>query len=342
MDRSVIIFSTLKKGYRSVSLSLIQLVLLYAVAFPDTQADEGGNSFWLPGQFGSFAATQTKPGWSLSLAYHHAATSTAAGKNFEIGGRIETGIRSRTHLLFITPTYTFPDIVLGGQAAISITGTFGHMDISADATLGSPNGNVLSRNDRSSLTGIGDLFPFGTIRWNAGNHNFMTYTMLGAPAGNYKVGDLTNLGINHWSIDIGSGYTYFNTETGYEFSVVAGFTHNFENHDTRYRNGNNLHLDWSISQLLSRNWHTGLVGYFYHQITGDSGSGALLGNFKSRVNGIGPQVSYQFMVGKQEYHLNLRGYKEFGAENRPEGWNAWITITIPIESVNNQKLLPNK
>ena len=132
-------------------------------------------------------------------------------------------------------------------------------------------------------------------------------------------------------LDIGSGYTYFNTQTGREFSVVAGFTHNFKNHDTQYRNGNNLHLDWSISQHLSKNWHAGLVGYYYYQITGDSGSGALLGDFKSRINGIGPQVSYQFMLGKREYHLNLRGYKEFGAENRPEGWNAWITITIPLE-----------
>lgn len=304
----------------------------------NTQADEGGASFWLPGQFGSLAATLTKPGWSLSSTYHHASTSTATGKNFEIGGRIETGVSARTNLLFITPTYTFSNSVLGGQAAISITGTFGRNDVSADATLAGPNGNILSRNDRSSLTGIGDLFPYGTIRWNAGNHNFMTYTMLGVPVGNYKVGHLTNLGINHWSVDIGGGYTYFNTQTGRELSIVTGFTRNFENHGTHYLNGNNLHLDWSASQFLSRNWHAGLVGYFYHQITGDSGSGALLGNFKSRVTGIGPQVSYQFMIGKREYYLNLRGYKEFEAENRPEGWNTWITLTIPIETGNNRKL----
>ncbi|HMY91391.1 MAG TPA: transporter [Nitrosomonas sp.] len=331
MGRFSIFFNTLRKNHRSASLSFMCLVSLYLAVSSDTQADEGGTSFWLPGQFGSHAATLTKPGWSLTLSYHHASTRTATGKNFEIGGRIETGVRNQTHLLFITPTYTFSEFVLGGQAAISLTGTFGHMNVSADATLAGPNGNVLSRNDRSSLTGIGDLFPFATIRWNAGNHNFMTYTMLGVPVGDYKIGQLTNLGINHWSIDIGSGYTYFNTQAGREFSVVAGFTHNFKNHDTQYRNGNNLHLDWSISQHLSKNWHAGLVGYYYYQITGDSGSGALLGDFKSRINGIGPQVSYQFMLGKREYHLNLRGYKEFGAENRPEGWNAWITITIPLE-----------
>jgi hypothetical protein len=27
-------------------------------------------------------------------------------------------------------------------------------------------------------------------------------------------------------------------------------------------------------------------------------------------------------------YLNLKSYKEFAAENRPEGWNAWVTFSI--------------
>jgi hypothetical protein len=26
--------------------------------------------------------------------------------------------------------------------------------------------------------------------------------------------------------------------------------------------------------------------------------------------------------------VNLKGYKEFGAEHRPEGWNVWLTFVI--------------
>jgi hypothetical protein len=26
--------------------------------------------------------------------------------------------------------------------------------------------------------------------------------------------------------------------------------------------------------------------------------------------------------------LSLRGYGEFGATNRPSGWNTWLTLTI--------------
>jgi hypothetical protein len=27
-------------------------------------------------------------------------------------------------------------------------------------------------------------------------------------------------------------------------------------------------------------------------------------------------------------YLNFKGYKEFDAENRPEGWNFWLTLVI--------------
>jgi hypothetical protein len=28
------------------------------------------------------------------------------------------------------------------------------------------------------------------------------------------------------------------------------------------------------------------------------------------------------------FDVNLRGYKEFAARNRPEGWNAYLTLSI--------------
>jgi hypothetical protein len=26
-------------------------------------------------------------------------------------------------------------------------------------------------------------------------------------------------------------------------------------------------------------------------------------------------------------YIDLKGYKEFAAENRPDGWNTWVTFT---------------
>jgi hypothetical protein len=53
----------------------------------------------------------------------------------------------------------------------------------------------------------------------------------------------------------------------------------------------------------------------------DTGAGATLGGFRSRIAGIGPQIGYLFPVGAMQGYVNLKGYKDFAAENRPEGWS---------------------
>jgi hypothetical protein len=72
----------------------------------------------------------------------------------------------------------------------------------------------------------------------------------------------------------------------------------------------------------------GVVGYTYQQVTADSGALPILGDFKSRVSAIGPQIGYLFPVGDMQGYLNLKGYKEFDAANRPEGYNVWLTFVI--------------
>jgi len=53
-----------------------------------------------------------------------------------------------------------------------------------------------------------------------------------------------------------------------------------------------------------------------------------LGGFRSRVLGIGPQIGFLFPVGDLQGYLNLEGYGEFEAANRPSGWNTWLTFSI--------------
>ena len=80
-------------------------------------------------------------------------------------------------------------------------------------------------------------------------------------------------------------------------------------------------------QFFSEMFHTGVVGYYYIQLTGDNGDGATLGDFKARVAGLGPQAGW-FLENK--WYVNLKGYWEFAAQNRPEGWNVWLTLAIPL------------
>jgi len=309
----------------------LRLLMIVAVTVSGAvSADEGGTSFWLPGQYGSLAAVPAEPGWSLPLIYYHSDVKANGDKNFTSGGNVRLGLDVGIDLVLAVPTYVFEDAVWGGQAAVSMAGVYGRADVAVDATLTGPGGGVLSAVQSDSLTAFGDLYPSASVRWNSGVHNKLAYVMVGVPVGSYNTDDLANLGTNHWSADIGGGYTYFNPANGREFSAVLGATYNFENPDTNYQNGIDMHLDWGASQFLSEQTHIGLVGYFYHQVTGDSGSGAVLGDFKSRVNAIGPQLGYLFPMGKKQAYLNLKGYWEFDAENRPEGWNMWLTLSLPL------------
>lgn len=293
-----------------------------------TFADEGGVSFWLPGQFGSLAAAPGQAGWSFASIYYHTSVDADGGKNFRIGGGVQSGLHARADLALLNATYTSAAPIFGAQAAIGVTGLVGRNKVDVDATLTGPFGNTISGSRSDTTSGVGDLYPRATLKWNLGVHNVMIYTQWGLPVGTYEPNRLANLGIGHWAADGGAGYTYFNPQTGREFSAVLGFTYNFKNPDTDYKNGINLHLDWAASQFLSQQVHVGVVGYLYNQLTGDSGSGATLGDFKSRVAGIGPQIGYRFPIAEMQGYLNVKGYYEFAAENRPEGWNAWLTFAI--------------
>jgi hypothetical protein len=166
--------------------------------------------------------------------------------------------------------------------------------------------------------------------WNSGSHNWMAYVTGDIPVGVFETGRLANLGTGHGAIDAGGGYTYLNEQTGHEFTAVAGFTYNFENPDTNYQSGIDSHIDWAASQFLSENWEVGIAGYLYDQLSGDSGSGNRVGSFESGVAAVGPEVGYAFTVGKHQWYANLRGYYEFWAQNRVQGYDLLFTLNMPF------------
>jgi hypothetical protein len=321
---------------------------LLALPTQMARADEGGVSFWLPGFFGSLAAVPAEPGWSMTAIYWHdtisAGADVARSREFELGriaGNVTANVSANLHanldLTFLAPTYTFATPVLGGQASVSLMGIYGNNSASlagqltGTVTVPGLGTTPFSRFDSidSSLTAFGDLYPFFQMKWNAGVNNFMTYVTGDIPVGAYQSTRLANIGIGHWAIDTGGGYTYFDQATGHEASAVLGFTYNFINPSTQYQSGVDMHLDWGVSQFLSKQWQVGLVGYLYQEIGCDSGSGDRVGCFQSRVIGVGPQVGYIFPIGeKMQGYLNLKAYGEFDNANRPAGWNLWLTFNL--------------
>jgi hypothetical protein len=325
---------------------------------PDiSRADESGISFWLPGLYGSLSATPATPGWSMAAIYYHtsvdASGAAAAAREIQVGRfsptinvNLNISLSGQADLLFLAPTYTFATPVLGGQLSATVASVFGRNAASLAGTLTGPLGNTFSGTLQDSLTSYGDIYPTLKLKWNQGANNYMVYAAGDIPVGDYNSMRLANLGIGHGAIDLGAGYTYFNPATGNEFSGVGGFTYNFINPDTNYRSGIDFHFDWGMSHFMSKQLFVGFVGYAYQQVTDDFGQNPVLGGFRSRVLGIGPQIGYIFPIGDNQAFLGLKGYREFAAENRPSGWNTWLTFSIseaaPTSTVTPTKRLVTK
>jgi hypothetical protein len=305
-------------------------------------ADESGTSFWLPGTYGSLAAVPGTPGWAVASVYYHttvnAGADVAAAREIQIGRfnpslnvNLNASLHATADLAIIVPSYTFATPILGGQLAVQMGTITGSTSANVNGTVSAslpPFSLVRTDNIGDTTTGFGDLYPLVSLKWNMGVNNFMTYVTGDIPVGNYSSASLANLGLGHGAIDAGGGYTYLNPATGHEFSAVAGFTYNFLNPTTQYQSGVDFHLDWGASQFLSKQFFVGLVGYAYDQVSADSGSGDKVGAFESRVFSIGPQLGYIFPIAGKQGFLGLKSYFEFGAQNRPEGWNTWLTFAI--------------
>jgi hypothetical protein len=313
-----------------------------ALAPNNSWADEDGISFWIPGFFGSLAATPQQPGWSFAaINYYTNVTgngNVAVSREITIGqfnpavnASVSASVAAKADLGIFAPTYVFATPFLGGQASATLLTLYGQNDTGLNATVTGAVGPIpFSRSIALDQTtdGVGDLIPQFAVRWNSGVNNYMAYLTGDIPVGYYSSTNLANIGLGHGALDGGVGYTYFDPKTGHEFSAVTGLTGNFQNASTGYTSGVDWHLDWGASQFLTKQFQIGLVGYFYDQLTPDSGCAPMLCPFESRVIGVGPQVGYLFPVGNMQGYLNLKGYGEFDNADRPDGWNVWLTFAL--------------
>lgn len=303
----------------TAAVALLATAVFVCVSALEARADEGGSGYWLPGSFAWQAAVPSAIGFTIETAYYHATQSTDPSLSLSRGNNLIAGLYTSSNFLMVTPTYAMATPGIGGQLELSLTVQMGNYT-AADA------GTTIA----DSMTAMGDLSPAVAQKWVVDVHNFMAYAAGNIPVGSYDPSRLATTGLGHWAVDGGLGYTYYEDKSGREFSAVLGLTYNFMNPSTAYQSGVDLHLDLSASQALNDSFYAGVVGYIYNQISGDTGSGATLGAFPSRVVGVGPQVGYNFSLGGRDVQMNARAYYEVAGQNRPEGWNAWLTFTVPL------------
>jgi hypothetical protein len=298
-------------------------------SYPSARADEGGVSYWTPGQYGSFAAIAPSAGWSLPLMFYNYGGSASASQPLTRGHLLTEGLSGSFDGLFVVPTYTLGSTILGAIPSFSMAFIPAYSAASANVGLG-----PFSLFHSDSIWGVSDLYPTAQLFWNKGGvNNFMAYLTGDIPVGSYDPNRLANIGIGHGAIDGGGAYTYLNTKTGTEFSATLGFTGNFENSQTNYTNGIDSHLDLAAAQFLNQQLFVGAVAYVYQQLTPDHGQSAILGSNESRTRGIGPQIGYNFNVNGTAIYTNLRAYWEFDAYRRLQGHAVFATVSIPLSGL---------
>jgi hypothetical protein len=273
---------TMIRTINTISLAILAALALFAIG-GSAEAAEGGGSHYLPGTVGDIAlALVPEPGLQVSNSafVQFGELGTAV-----LGGQVDVNVDLDFVLNMVGAAYTFETPVLGGIYSVGAIIPFGYANVDAELRL--PGGGTIGDNDDSfDLSDIA-LVPI-QLNWNFGDFSFKLAEVIFVPTGGFDEGSAANLGRNYWSFDTVGAVTWFNTGTATEISVAPGIMVNTKNDDTNYQTGEEFHVDFVGNQFLSDTFAIGLRGYYYRQVSGDSGSGAVLGDFKGESLGLGP------------------------------------------------------
>ncbi len=296
----------MRLSFRAAALAAIVMGVQPATA------GEGAFSNYFPGAYGSLLpGVAPEPGLafsSMNLFYSADATRSV------LQGRVNLGVEVEAAYSLETFLYTWDAPALGGRFAVGGYLPLGYSNLDATATVaGFP---TAVSEDRFDLGDIG-IIP-ASFYWTSGNLSFNLYELVVAPTGQYDSANFVNIGRNYWSFDTNLAVTWFRPETGTEFSTVLGVMVNTENPDTDYKTGTEFHADFMFNQFLSESFALGLHGYYYKQLSGDSGTGAVLGSFKGESYGLGPAISWVPVSKGGKFALSAKYLRDLDATNRLE------------------------
>jgi len=288
-------------------------------------AEEGGTGHVSPGAVGTLIdLAPTRSGWVLeSIFTHYDGSFDKDG--LPVGGLKSFGLDANVDVLTLGALYTFDSKLWGAFYSAGVFAPYLWMDV---------KGNVNDFNVHQKKQGIGDitLVPM-MMAWKNDDWQYTASLSIYAPTGDYKKGDIANTGMNYWTADPVVSAYYSNAETGFNFSVFTGITFNSENNATDYKSGSLFHIESSIQQLfpLGKGYiGLGLDAFYFEQIEGDSGSGAIR-DFKGRTMGIGPVVNYILPVGTDNWVFEAKWLPETNTKHRLEGDYLWVKLVYQFE-----------
>jgi hypothetical protein len=297
------------------------------------RAEQGGSAHYMPGLSASFIdAFPGKPGGFAAINYFtYYDGSVAPNRQLPLGGFLTTDIQATVYADTIAALYQTPWNLLSGGFAFGLGIPYLWLEVEGQAQRVGPGGVPgPAFSTRDTINGIGDItiIPF-MLGWTNILPDLKLDTRLSifAPTGEYEVGQLANAGKNYWSFEPGIMASWISSKIGTEVSLYSGVDFNLENEDMDYTSGTSLHFDLTIAQhlpLCGGIIGIGANGFYYEQITGDSGSAALLGDFESRTIGVGPVLSYVRQIGETQLLAELKWLPELDTDNRLKGDYVWF------------------
>ena len=310
-------------------LLIARAAALAAVLSTPALAVEGGTSFYLLGSKTTMSGFVPPPGFYGALQNYY--YSGSADIDFKTAGlSIEGGIDADAYIALPTAMWVMDQDVLGGNLAFTLTTPFGGKQMQAGAIVDLIGPGSTDVNAERDNWAFGDPVLGSTLGWHSGNLHYSIGALINVPIGQWELGNPVNIGFNRWVVDTTAAITYLNPQTRIELSGAAGLTFNFENPDTDYKSGTELHVEGAAMFHPSHTFSFGLNGYALKQLTGDSGSGAVLGGFEGQVFALGPAMDFTFHVGQRPVVTNLRYFHEFNVENRLKGQAGFLNFVVPL------------
>jgi len=310
------------------------------------EAAENAAGIYLLGSKSSMAGYTPPPGVYLTdINYYYtgdARGSAAVGRALQNVGNItleaDIALVGDAYVNALVGTWIAPEKVLGGNVGLGLMVPAGwkRADVTLDTltTITLPGGTIIGPGSHfdleDSTTDFGDPLVSALIGWHSGNWHWNLTALVNVPIGPYDESSSSNISFNHWGVDTSAAVTWLDAAKGHEVSVAAGFTFNWENPATDYRTGTEFHVEWALIQHLSKTASIGLAGYHYQQVSGDSGAGAVIGDFEGRVTALGPVFTYSFQLGSLPVSSEWKYFHEFDVRNRVEGDGGFVSFSMPL------------
>jgi hypothetical protein len=297
--------------------------IAFALAAVPAYAVEGALGRTLPGMWVQPQAAVVGPsaGFSFTTMPVGYMGTIGGARLVPIGGSIFTNVDANVSSNYLIPQYVYKTETHKVSLASSFMGIVNWVGASGSLQI-----NNFSRSTSTSNAGVGDvvIVPLTAgIHFSATN-NLAISTMIFAPTGQFRPGNLSNLGMGEWTIMPNIAHTYLWEKRGLEFDNFVGFDIYDRNGTTRYKSGTMFHWDGMVIQYLSKRVGFGVIGSNLTQITNDTGPVAtVLHGFEGGTWGIGPMAVYVAKVEKPGVIVQLRWINEFEVTNLLKG-NAFV------------------